>query len=129
MKPIVKEMLKIYRVKPLDFMGYKVTKENPYTFHHIQKRCDGGLATIDNGAILTLVAHEYLNIIEFKDISTYYALNEMFKIINRQGYAPTVEQYQIINAMLEMFEEKHERDRNSKGKLLIKQKYLKRVNF
>lgn len=126
MKPIVAEMLKIYRVKPLDFMGYKVTRENPYTYHHIKKKCDGGQVTIENGAILTLNAHEYLNIIEFKGANTYYALNEMFKIINRQGHAPTMEQYQIIDALLRMFEEEHRNDKNSKGKPLIKQKYLKR---
>lgn len=126
MRPIVKEMLKIYQIKPYDFMGYKMTKENPYTYHHIKKRCDGGLETIENGAILTLNAHEYLNVIELKGIKTYYALNEMFRIINQQGYAPTIEQYQIIDTMLRLFEEEHIKDKNSKGKLLIKQKYLKR---
>lgn len=126
MDSILKEMLKIYQIKPLDFMGYKVTRENPYTYHHIQKKSDGGKKTIDNGAILTLNAHEYLNIIELTDERTYIALNQIFKLINNQKQAPTLEQYQIINIMLSLYEEKHINIRNSKGKLLIKEKYLKR---
>lgn len=126
MNSIIKEMLKIYPIKPLDFMGYKVTKENPYTYHHIIKRCDGGTKTIENGAILTLNAHEYLNIIELTDIKTYMVLNQMFQIINQQKQKPTLEQYQAINIILKLYEEKHINDRNSKGKILIKSKHLKR---
>lgn len=119
-------MLKIYDVRPYDFMGYKMTKQNPYTYHHIIKKCDGGKETIDNGAILTEIAHEYLHIIEYKDNNTYIALSKILQIINNQQKAPTLEQYEIINALLELFEKEHSLDLNSKGKTLIREKYKKR---
>jgi hypothetical protein len=50
----------------------------------------------------------------------------MFQIINNQQTKPTLEQYQIINTMLKMFEEKHKNDKTSKGKKLIQYKYLER---
>lgn len=107
-------------------MGYSLNRSNA-TFHHIVKKSDGGKETIENGAVLARPAHEYLHIIEFKDIETYITLNKIFRIINNQGYAPTQEQYRIINYLLLKFEREHKRDLSSKGKLLIKQKYLERL--
>ena len=50
----------------------------------------------------------------------------MFSYINQQRYEPTKEQREIIEFLLESFEDKHRWDKGSKGKLLIKHKYLKR---
>lgn len=72
------------------------------------------------------VSHQYLHIIEFKDYKTYKHINDIFRIVNDQRYEPTREQREIIEYILTTFETKHEKDRNSKGKLLIKREYKQR---
>lgn len=96
------------------------------TAHHIVKKEDGGLLRIDNIAPLMDVSHSYLHIIEYKDYKTYKHINEIFKLVNRQGYEPTLEQREIIEYLLTQFEKKHIEDTNSKGKRLIREKYLER---
>lgn len=125
MRAITRDMIKIYNLDHTCFMGYKLNHNNA-TFHHIVKKENGGLLTIDNGAVLTDIAHNYLHIIEYKDLDIYIALNKMFQIINKQQDKPSKEQYQIINTLLAMFEEKHKDDKTSRGKKLIQHKYLDR---
>ena len=72
------------------------------------------------------LVHQYIHLIEYKDIETYIAINKIFSYINQQRYEPTKEQREIIEFLLESFEDKHRWDKGSKGKLLIKHKYLKR---
>lgn len=124
MKPITKHMIKIYNLDKLCFMGY--TLDKTASFHHIVKKCNGGKETIENGAVLNKEAHEYLHIIEYKDIDTYITINNILKIINQQRDKPTIEQYRIISKLLSMFEEEHKEDRTAKGKILIRDKYLNR---
>lgn len=126
MKNITKEMIKIYKpLSDLDWMNYRI-KKSELTFHHIQKKENGGKETIENGAILMPIAHQYLHIIEYKEEELFLMLNKMFLIINKQGYEPTNDQRQIIEYLLKEFEEKHKKDKTSKGKELIKYQYLKR---
>lgn len=123
---IRKEMLKIYKpLSGLDWMNYKLVKKD-VTFHHIIKRVNGGKRVIENGALLIPVAHQYLHLIEFKDIETYNAINKIFKFINQQQSEPTTEQREIIEYLLREFEKAHKNDKGSKGKSLIKYKYLER---
>lgn len=130
MKAITREMLKIYvPISNLDWLNYRIVRKDDLTYHHIQKRCDGGKETLWNGALLMPVAHEYLHIIENKEINTYSTINEIFKLINRQRYEPTQEQRAIIDFLLEEFERRHRLDKTSNGKLLIKGKYLERRTF
>lgn len=72
------------------------------------------------------VSHQYLHIIEFKDYKTYKHINDIFRIVNDQRYEPTREQRETIEYILTTFETKHEKDKNSKGKLLIKREYKQR---
>lgn len=127
MKKDVIQMLEIYKpVSGLDWMNYKLVRKD-ITFHHIIKSSDGGRRDIDNGALLMgNSAHPYLHIIEYKDIETYNALNKIFKFINQQKHEPTTEQREIIEYLLQEFENEHRWDKSSKGKLLIKHKYLER---
>ena len=127
MKKDLIQMLEIYKpVSGLDWMNYKLVRKD-ITFHHIIKRSSGGRRDIDNGALLMgNTAHPYLHIIEYKDIETYNALNKIFKFINQQRHEPTTEQREIIEYLLQEFEHEHRWDKSSKGKLLIKQKYLER---
>ena len=64
---------------------------------------------------------------EYKDIDTYIAINKILKIINEQRDKPTIEQLEIINKLLSMFEEEHKDDKTSKGKRLIKYQYSERM--
>lgn len=128
MKEITREMLRIYNpISNLDWMNYRLIR-GQVSYHHCIKRADGGKKTINNGAILMPHAHEYLHIIEYKDIQTYEMINKLFKIINTQLHEPNMEQREIIEYLLLEFEDKHRKDLNSKGKILIKDKYLRRWN-
>ena len=106
-----------------DWMNYRIVRDD-LTYHHIIKRCDGGRETIDNGALLMKVPHEYLHLIEFKDFKSYKHLNQVFRLINDQRHDPTPEQRETVEYILQEFEYRHRNDRNSKGKRLIKDKYL-----
>ena len=126
MKGITREMLKIYVPESnLDWMNYKLVKKQ-LTFHHIVKKSEGGLYTIDNGALLNRISHDYLNVIEYSDHKTYEALNRIFKIVNNQRYEPDKEQREIIEYLLREYEYKHREDTTKKGKRLIKKEYLDR---
>lgn len=126
MTKITNEMLHIYKpISHLDWMNYKLIKSQA-TFHHIVKREYGGKKTIDNGALLMPVAHQYLHLIEFKDIDTYITLNKLFKVINNQKTEPSQDQREIIEYLLQEFEIEHRNDKNSKGKSLIKYEYKER---
>lgn len=123
---ITREMLHIYKpLSNMDWMNYKLVRKD-LTFHHIVKREDGGKKIITNGALLMPVAHQYLHLIEYKDIETYNAINKIFGIVNQQEYEPTREQREIIEYLLQEFEKVHKNDKNSKGKNLIQYKYKRR---
>ena len=127
MKNVTIEMLKIYKpYSNLDWLNYRIVRKSDLTFHHILKQEHGGSYTISNGALLLSKPHQYLHIIEAKDIETYIAINKIFKIINKQRKEPTQEQRETIEYLLQEFESKHINDKNSKGKRLIKYEYLQR---
>ena len=126
MKNVTKLIIRIYNVKKIDWMGYKVSKDNPYTYHHLKKKEYGGKEDLKNGAILTDIAHKYLHIIESRDKELYDLLNNVLWQINEQGFAPLKRQLLAIDFILRQFEEKYKNQTNSKGKQLIKNKYFKR---
>lgn len=127
MKVIVGDMLKIYKpLSGMDWMNYRIVRKTDMTAHHIQKKEDGGKLEMPNIALLLPHAHQYLHLIECRDYKTYIAINKLFKYINQQGYEPTLEQRQIMEYFLESFEQEHRWDKGSKGKLIIKHKYLDR---
>lgn len=126
MDKIKREMLKVYKpISNLDWMNYKLSRKD-ITFHHIQKRSSGGKRTIENGALLMPIAHEYLHLIEFRDVETYELINNLFKVVNKQGCEPTYEQRLAMEYLLREFESVHRWDKGRKGKLLLQRKYLKR---
>jgi len=129
MKQITRTMLQIYKpYSNMDWMNYKLIR-NDMTAHHIIKRENGGKLEISNICPLRSISHQYLHIIEYKDINTYVAINKIFKIVNEQQYEPTHEQREIIEYLLREFEYIHKNDTNSKGKLLIKNEYKKRFFY
>ena len=126
MKQITKLMVNMYNLHKIDFMGYKVNKDNPYTYHHLLKKCHGGKETIENGAILTKYSHEYLHIVETRDLNIYNYINNVLKQINEQGHEPLLRQILAIDYLLKLFEHDHINDKSSKNKRLIKNEYLRR---
>lgn len=125
MKELTRQMARAYRTRGNDWMGYNIDSITQLSYHHIQKKEDGGPFTWDNGALLRRdTAHEYLHIIEYKDLEIYDYINEILKQINTQGYKPTKEELIAIRDVLLSFEREHCSDRNSKGKILIKNKYI-----
>lgn len=127
MKDITIEMLKIYKpFSSLDWLNYAIKRKKSLTFHHIVKAQHNGKEEINNGALLIPLSHSYLHLIECKDIKTYIALNNMFRIINAQREEPTTEQREIIEYLLRQFESRHSEDRNKKHRKIIKPEYLNR---
>lgn len=82
MKSILSLMIKIYGIEDRDWMGFVIDKKSSLTFHHIVKAENGGKCSMDNGAILTKNAHDFLHCIEGKNIEIYNEINNLFKIIN-----------------------------------------------
>lgn len=123
MKSIINVMINEWKMKNICWMGYKVSKDNPYTFHHLKKKEHGGKEEIKNGAILTDIAHRLLNIVESRDKELYDLLNNVLWQINEQGFAPLDRQLLAIDYILRIFEEKYSKERSSSGKILIKREY------
>lgn len=107
MSVILNQMIKIYGISEYDWMNFKITKDNPLTFHHIVKKEAGGDKSIDNGALLTRLAHKYIHQIEHDDIKMFYRLNECLQKINDSKESPTEEMISYINYLLEQYEDKH----------------------
>lgn len=84
------------------WMGYRLDKQNPYTYHHIREARNGGKVTLDNGALLTRLAHDDLNEMENhgKARCLYHALNELFKELNQTRKPPTKEYFKEVNGIL-----------------------------
>jgi len=82
------------------WMGYKLSKKNPYSYHHIREARNGGKVSIDNGAILTRAAHNDLNLLDEHEKSLYHALNNLFKELNQTRKPPTKEYFKEVNGIL-----------------------------
>ena len=127
MDGIVKEMIRIYKPKGICWLGYKITKKNPITYHHcITKACDGGKRNLENGALVSKIGHQYLHLTEVYDYEVYRELNNIFQEINMQGHTPTKEQYMMINECLKYFESRYANVRTNKGKYIIQPQFYKR---
>ena len=131
MKPITREMIKKYGVKDFDFMGYDVRRKENLSFHHLiipHRNCKeygmGEGYLLWNGAILNQdTSHEYLHIIEYVDYDVFCALSSEMIDMNIKGYLDK-NNLRYIKDILLSFEREHDHDKNKKGKLLIKRKYV-----
>lgn len=90
-KLLIVKMIEIYKPVDFDWMGYKITRNNPLTFHHIVEESKGGLAVIENGALITKSGHQLLNKIYRVDREVYNDWNLLFKLINQSMTSPTEE--------------------------------------
>lgn len=131
MDKITEQMMEIYNTYTMDWMDYIVINNN-LTYHHIIKKENGGKRTIDNGALLTDRAHEYLHTIERLDVDIYNRINKIFKEINGSKKEPTKTQRRLIDLLLCEFELKNADKlipkKEKKGNKKILAAYQKRVN-
>lgn len=82
MKYYLVKMLEVYQPDKIDWMNYDVTKKNPYSYHHIVKRSEGGKSRIDNGAILTKLSHQFLHFLENVCPDAFADFQRLFRKIN-----------------------------------------------
>ena len=90
-KDVLEKMFKIFGYPTVDWMGFRVTEENPITFHHIVEERNGGKGNIHNGALLTNYAHQALHKLEISDKGLYDEYQYWFKVINDMKCPPTKE--------------------------------------
>ncbi len=127
MRQVTLDLIEAFQPTSLDWMGYEFRNIRELNFHHIQKKEHGGKYSFDNGALLCGdTAHQYIHVIEYKDLDMYLYINALLKGVNTQGYRPTKNQLLAIKSVLEQFEREHSGDRTNKGKPLIKPKYVER---
>lgn len=109
MNEMLQFMLIIFGDSEYDWLGFKITDNNPLTCHHIRKYHDGGSSDVNNMALLTIAAHRYLHDIELFDIELYYKINNFLKEINTRRSYPSKEEYEMINEWLGQYEVTHEK--------------------
>lgn len=132
MKEITKLMIREFKIKEVgfDFMGYKLQKGDIYTAHHlIIPARNGGKLTRQNTSILCgETSHPYLHLIEERDYDMFcYITSEMIDM-NIKGYLD-LQNIRHIHEVLTQFERDHCSDRTCKGKILIKDEYLRRIKL
>ena len=127
MKPVTREMIKIWKMKDVDWMGYKLQKRDTFTFHHlIVPAREGGLYSINNGAILCgRTSHPYLHVIERIDYDRFLYITSLLIEINTLGRLD-INVIKKIDSCLKYFEKEHINDRTKNKKRVIKPEYLRR---
>ena len=80
---VLTRMIDIYEPDDEDWMGFKVSSNNQYTFHHIRERRAGGKEEVENGAILTNFGHKFLNYLDSHYHHIYEQYQNIFRRINK----------------------------------------------
>ncbi|MEI3530671.1 MAG: hypothetical protein V8Q75_06420 [Bacilli bacterium] len=130
MREITKSMIKDFKIYQLgyDFMGYRLQKNDIYTFHHliVPNRLNGPYERW-NGAILCgKTSHPYLHLIEAKDLDMFNYITSEIVDMNIKGYLD-IDNLKKINDLLNRFEKENYSVKTKKGKLLIKEEYTIRI--
>lgn len=136
MREITKLMIKKYDLKKLgyDFLGYPFKKTSELSFHHLivahrycKERGLGEGYLWWNGAILKQsTSHEYLHIIESKDLDRFNAITSELIDENIKGYLDQ-KNLLAIDDVLTGFEKEYCSARTKKGYPLIKEEYTQRL--
>ena len=64
MNVVKEELIKIYKLSDECMLKGKLSRDNPFTYHHIIPVRENGQKTLENGAILTRKKHEQFNQLE-----------------------------------------------------------------
>lgn len=115
-------------------MGYEFKRKSELSFHHtiIPRRYCKALGLGEgyiwvNGAILVQdTSHEYLHLIECKDMDRFIAITQILIEENINGRLD-IESIKKIDDILYGFEKEYCGLRNKKGRLLIKEEYTNRL--
>ena len=118
MDTVLKHLVIMYEIKEYDWLNFKITKDNPLTFHHIKKEQHGGEKSFKNGAPLTDLGHSYLHQIEAKDKRIFYELSKQLQRINDSKTKITGRDKKIIERLLLEYETKHDVELRRKIKTL-----------
>ena len=100
MKRALRIKMEVHNPNGIDWMNFALTKDNPYTLHHIKERRNGGDNSISNLAILTKNAHKLLNILDKVCPDAYNDLQNIFIKINASEAPPSEEIIQEIDEIL-----------------------------
>ena len=129
-------MIIAYKLKKLgyDFMGYDFNKTQQLSFHHLiipHRHCkENGLGEGYlwwNGAILRQdTSHEYLHVIESRDIDRFNAITSELIDENVKGYLDQDNLF-AIDDILDSFEREYSGTSTKKGKPLIKEEFTRRL--
>ena len=140
MKEITKIMVNDFKIMKLgmDFMGYKVTRKEQLSFHHLiiaHKDCKTLCIPSEgyvywNGAMLRQnTSHDYAHLIQKIDPEIFYLITSEMIDENIKGRLD-IDNLKRIHDSLLYFEREHDHDTSKKGKLLIKREFVTgRVNL
>ncbi len=92
MKRVLRIMVDIFQPEGIDWMNFALSRDNPFTYHHIVEKSKGGDKSIDNGAILTRRAHTFLHTLEKVCPDAYNDLQNVFSKIN-ESKQPVLDEY------------------------------------
>ena len=101
---VINLMIDIYATYEYDWMGTKISKDNPLTYHHIIKRKKGE-TTINNGALLTKKSHEKLNKLYYNNAELFDLWQLLFLKINRENKPISEENKELIRQYRDMMSE------------------------
>lgn len=133
MREITRLMINEFKIMDLgyDFMGYKLVNESDVSFHHYliaRRDCKrlglGEGYTYQNGVILNAkTSHPELHLVESKEEKLFYYITSEFLDMKNKGYLD-IENLKRVQEILLEFEHKYRNATDSKGKELIKRKYI-----
>ena len=124
LKPVTKEMIRIWDMKDVDWMGYKKGKNDIFTFHHliVPARKNGPYA-MWNGAILCGdTAHPYLHVVENYDYDRFLYLTSKLIDMNALGKLD-LELIKDIDMCLKQFEREYQGKCTKSKKRIVKPQY------
>lgn len=107
---VVDQLKQVYIINKTDIFGFKITKKNYITYHHIIKVEDLLLLefptkkTFENGIVLTRYSHKYLHIIEDYAPDIFLHINKIILLITKEKRLPTLEERNLLQICLEAFE-------------------------
>ena len=124
---ITRVMINEFNITDMDFMGYYLDRDSANYHHLLIPRRNGGVKSINNGAILNKdTSHPYLHIIEYKDYDIFYRITREM-IEENKSRKINLDNIARINDLLNVFERDYSGETNFNGELLIKEEYTKRL--
>lgn len=137
MRMVTNLMINEFKLRELgmDMMGYKVVRDNDYSFHHLivphrdckRKKIEADGYVRWNGAILSSkTGHPYLHLVEQYKRDYFEDITHQLIAMNQKGYVD-VEDLRIIHEILREFEYLYDYEVSKKGKLLIRKEYRDRI--